>query len=146
MNYTISESTGKYKYTDTCFQDLSSKKTWNNQTLTLGGDLSKNASSPGVLHEGFVIAGHGILEKPNYLFNVVRDSSGQLQEMHFYACLGKLVPFTKPIFSYLLYTKSRHFSSVQLDELVLPDRMKGIFDLKGLVHTNSSTWKRCSVL
>ena len=57
MNYTIKEKT--YTYTDTCFQDLSSKKTWNNQTLTLGGDLSTDPDSPGVLHEGFVIAGHG---------------------------------------------------------------------------------------
>ena len=59
MNYTINEKT--YTYTDTCFQDLSSKKTWNNQTLTLGGDLSTDPDSPGVLHEGFVIAGHGVI-------------------------------------------------------------------------------------
>ena len=67
--------------------------------------------------------------------------------MHFYACLGKLVPVVgKPLFSYLLYSRSPWLSNAQIDQLVLRDNATGYFDTQGYVRTNSSTWASCGVV
>jgi hypothetical protein len=145
MNFTVESKI--YRYTDTCFQDLSARKTWNNFTLTIGGHLSTNASTPGILHEGFVIANHSIAEKPNMLYNVTRDSNtNELTEMHFYACLGKLIPFTKPVFSYLYYTREANVDVAQVQEAVKRDSELYDFDLENLVYTNRTNWETCGVL
>ena len=66
-----------HRYTDTCYQDLSKKHT--NVTLTIGGDLSTDPDSPGLLHEAFVLDNHTVTAKnPNMLFNVSRDANGQV--------------------------------------------------------------------
>ena len=143
MNYSIFET--QYRYVDTCFQDLS--KTGTNVTVTVGGHLSDDATSPGALHEGFVLLNHSIDEKPNMLFNVSRDADGHITLMHFYACLGHLVPGVgKELFSYLVYSRDPHLSSAEINELVDPDRARDVFDLDGLVITNASTWRECQVL
>ena len=145
MNYSVESKI--YRYTDTCFQTLSSRKTWKNVTITIGGHLSTNASTPGVLHEGFVVANHSIGEKPNMLFNVTRDPlTGELTEMHFYACLGTLIPFTKPTFSYLYYTRRADAPASQVQQAVSRDRQLYDFDLDGLTYTNATDWATCGVL
>ena len=145
MTYEILEPT-QYRYQDKCFQDLSPRKTWNNQTVTIGGYLSKNASSPGMLMEGFVIANHTLLPKPNMLFNVTRDArTGKLTTMRFYACLGKLLPFTKPVFSYLLNTRNIDVPEQQVRDMVEQDMRLagGALQLDGMVYTNVSAWRTC---
>jgi hypothetical protein len=145
MNYTI--ETSIYRYTDTCFQDLSARKTWQNETVTLGGHLSTNKSTPGILHEGFVIANHSIAEKPNYLFNVTRDpTTGELTEMHFYACLGQILPFTKPLFSYLYYTREVNVPVEHVQNAVARDKALYDFDVENIVYTNATDWQTCGVL
>lgn len=147
MNYTIGST--KYRYTDTCFQDISARKTWNNQTVTIGGHLSTNASTPGILHEGFVIPklNISIAEKPNMLFNVTRDSTtGKLTAMHFYACLGQLVPFTPPIFSYLYYTREARVPMTQIQQAVARDVALYDFDVENIVYTNLTEWETCGVV
>ena len=145
MNFTIESKI--YRYTDTCFQDLSARKTWSNFTIPLGGHLSTNASTPGILHEGFVIANHSIAEKPNMLFNVTRNTvTGELEEMHFYACLGSIIPFTKPVFSYLYYTRAANVPMFQVQEAVARDVQLYNFNMNNLIYTNTSAWETCGVL
>jgi hypothetical protein len=145
MNFSIGSLI--YRYTDTCFEDLSARKTWSNQTVTIGGHLSTNASTPGILHEGFVIANHSIAEKPNMLFNVTRDPvTGELTEMHFYACLGQLLPFTKPVFSYLYYTREAKVPMSQVQNAVARDVALYNFDVERLIYTNKTNWETCGVL
>eukprot|EP00756_Hemistasia_phaeocysticola_P023289 Hpha_TRINITY_DN15884_c3_g1::TRINITY_DN15884_c3_g1_i2::g.188468::m.188468 len=145
MNYTVGSEV--YRYTDTCYEDMFKNNTWQNFTVTLGGHLSTNVSTPGVLHEGFVVYNHSIAEKPNMLFNVTRNAvTGELTEMHFYACLGELIPFTKPVFSYLYYTRHAAVPLDSVKEAVARDKALYDFDMEGLVFTNRSTWGVCSVL
>ena len=59
MNFSIFSTT--YRYTDTCYQDLSKKRT--NVTLTIGGDLSYDPTAPGILHEAFVLMNHTVTAK-----------------------------------------------------------------------------------
>mmetsp|Transcript_34327 Transcript_34327/g.94602 ORF Transcript_34327/g.94602 Transcript_34327/m.94602 type:complete len:83 (-) Transcript_34327:24-272(-) len=81
------------------------------------------------------------------LFDVSRDSSGKVRMMHFYACLGKVVPVVgKDVFSYLLYSRTPWLSDLQIEQLVLRDRMTGYFELDGYTRTNSSTWGVCGVV
>ncbi len=124
------------------------KSSWRNITLTLGGDLSSDLSSPGILHETFAPFNHSVGRKnPNMLFNITRDpQTGSITHMHFYACLGKVLPFGKDVFSYLLYVRDPDLTNSQLDELVQPDKHKGVFELDGLVYTNRTTWQTCEVL
>jgi len=145
MNFTIYTKT--YRYTDTCYQDLSKKHT--NITLTIGGDLSYDPTSPGILHEGFVIDNKTVTPKsPNMLFNVERDAKGELTFMHFYACLGKLPPVVgKEHFSYLLYARDPHMSTNQLEDKVRIDaHVDSEFELTGHVDTNATTWQTCGIL
>ena len=145
MNYTIESEI--YRYTDTCFQDLSAPKTWCNETITLGGHLSTNASTPGILHEGFVVANHSIAEKPNMLFNVTRDTATkELTEMHFYACLGQIIPFTKPLFSYLYYTREVNVEPIQVHNAVSRDSKLYDFDIDHIVYTSQQNWTTCGVI
>jgi len=45
-----------------------------NITLSIGGDLSYDTASPGVLHEGFKLFNHTVTKKnPNMLFDVHRS-------------------------------------------------------------------------
>ena len=159
MNFSVHPewATPGYRYTDNCFQDLSKNGTWNNQTMTIGGDLSYDPASPGILHEGFVLLNHTVTgKKPNMLFDLVPADRaatsalfphGRPEHAHFYACLGKLVPVVgKPVFSYLLYSRDPSLSDEQIEALMAPDRAEaGVFDLEGVVKTNASTWRTCSV-
>lgn len=145
MNFTVYEDV--YRYTDTCFQTLSAQEKWNNFTLTIGGKLSSDPNSPGILHEGFVIANHSVDLKPNMLFHVVRDTeTGELTEMHFYACLGKVLPFTKPVFSYLYYTRDARVPASRVHSAVSRDGQVYPFDFDRLVYTAESDWKTCQVI
>ena len=103
--------------------------------------------SPGVLEEGFVIANHSVDLKPNMLFNVTRDhETGRLTEMHFYACLGEILPFTKPVFSYLFYTREPRVPLEHVRAAVARDGRLFPFDFDRLVYTNTSEWQICGVL
>ena len=152
MNYTI--FTKAYRYTDTCFQTLSKPSTWNNQTETLGGDLSYDPASPGILHETFAVFNHTLVgKKPNMLFDLERDPvTNEVTYMHFYACLGKLTPLSKNMFSYLLYSRKADYTSAQIDNLMTKDRAFNkdpdhpVFDFDNLVYTNTTAWQTCSVL
>lgn len=140
-------SRGIGSYTDTCFQNLSKNGTHCNETVPIGGDLSSDPASPGLLHEGLIAFNHSVGPKsPTMVFNVKRDASGKAVEMHIYACLGRIPPVIgSPVFSYLLYTRQPVATNAEIDRLVLPDRATGLFDLRNLVYTNSSAWHTCGV-
>lgn len=145
MNYSIYQAT--YLYTDTCFQDLSKKHT--NVTIPLGGDLSYDPKSPGILHEAIKLFNHTETPKnPNMLFNVVRDSKGEVVLMHFYACLGRFPPIVgDELFSYLLYSRSPSMSADEIHALVAEDRkVSSVFQLDGYVVTAEDAWRQCGVL
>ena len=128
---------------------MSKPDTWNNQTETLGGHLSSDPASPGVLHETFALFNHTVLgEKPNMLYDISRDpKTNEVTHMHFYACLGKLTPFSKaPLFSYLVYARTADYNNAQIEEVMAKDRAFNkdpdhpVFDFEHLVYTNTSDW------
>ena len=81
------------------------------------------------------------------LFNVTRNTvTGELEEMHFYACLGSIIPFTKPVFSYLYYTRAANVPMLQVQEAVARDVQLYDFDMNNLIYTNTSAWETCGVL
>ena len=127
MNYTI--DTKVYRYTDTCFEDVGKNSTWFNFTATIGswsrphgkerksmlrlplcrriptlagGDLSSDPTSPGLLHEAFVIDNHTVTHKsPTMLWDIRRAADGSVSMMRIYACLGKIPPIIgKPTFRF----------------------------------------------
>ena len=72
--------------------------------------------------------------------------TGELEEMHFYACLGSIIPFTKPVFSYLYYTRAANVPMLQVQEAVARDVQLYDFDMNNLIYTNTSAWETCGVL
>ena len=80
---------------------------------------------------------------------VTRDlATGELTTMRFYACLGKLLPFSKPLFSYLLYTRKVDVPGREVQLMVQQDQRlaNGALDLGGVVYTNRSMWRMCGYL
>jgi hypothetical protein len=66
--------------------------------------------------------------------------------MHFYACLGQLLPFTKPVFSYLYYTREAKVPMSQVQNAVARDVALYNFDVERLIYTNKTNWETCGVL
>lgn len=145
MNYTILAT--QYRYTDTCFQDVPGTTPFN-VTLPIGGNLSSDPQSPGIFHEGFVLPGnHSLLSSPNMLFDIKRNEQGEVVRMHFYACLGQIVPVIgKHIYSYLVYSRDPWISHDEIDALVDVDKQAGAFKLDGWVATGPDAWRTCGVL
>jgi len=145
MNYNIYQKT--YLYADTCFQTLPHTNHTNITMENMGGTLGP-ADSPGFLHEAFKIKNHSVThENPTMIYDVKRDRHGKIVLMHIYACLGKLVPVVgKPMFSYLLYSRSPWLSKEEINALVDEDNSKGVFSLDGYVVTDPDTWRTCGVL
>lgn len=147
MNYSIYDKA--YTYTDTCFQDIP-HTTPTNITLSIGGDLSYDPASPGIFHEGFKLFNHTVTAKnPNMLFDIKRNAKGDVVMMHFYACLGKLVPIFGPdVYSYLLYSRDPTISEAYIKSYVNKDNNThpGAFELDGYVVTGPANWTRCGVI
>ena len=115
--------------------------------MPIGGDLSTDPASPGLLHEGLIAFNHSVGPKsPTMVFDVKRDADGRTSEMHIYACLGRIPPGIGPVvFSYLLYTRQPIATNAEIEQLVAPDRAAGVFDLRNLVYTNATAWHTCGV-
>lgn len=147
MDFSIFTKT--YTYTDTCFQDVP-HTTPTNFTLSIGGDLSYDPASPGILHEGFKVHNHTVTaKKPNMLFDLHRNTHGDIVLAHFYACLGKVVPIVgQQMFSYLLYARDPWITQEEIKALVTKDNRThpGAFQLDGYVVTGPEQWKQCGVL
>eukprot|EP00051_Salpingoeca_urceolata_P032115 m.14340 g.14340 ORF g.14340 m.14340 type:complete len:246 (+) comp4780_c0_seq1:107-844(+) len=144
MNFSVGAST--YRYTDTCFEDMASPSTWRNVTVHIGGKLSTDADWPGQLMEGFELKNKTVLPKPTFLFNVTRSAAtGELLVLRFYACLGKVLPFAAPLFSYLLYTRRIDVPEEAVRSMVAEDAAlaRGALDLDGIVYTNTTAWRTC---
>jgi len=147
MNFSI--FTKAYTYTDTCFQDVP-HTTPTNITLSIGGDLSYDPKSPGIFHEGFKLWNHTVTaKKPNMLFDIKRNAKGEVIMMHFYACLGKLIPGVgHDLYSYLLYSRDPTLSEAYIKSLVNLDNRThpGAFELAGYVTTGPQQWSQCGVI
>eukprot|EP00441_Pelagodinium_beii_P022298 CAMPEP_0197675762 /NCGR_PEP_ID=MMETSP1338-20131121/85553_1 /TAXON_ID=43686 ORGANISM="Pelagodinium beii, Strain RCC1491" /NCGR_SAMPLE_ID=MMETSP1338 /ASSEMBLY_ACC=CAM_ASM_000754 /LENGTH=123 /DNA_ID=CAMNT_0043256353 /DNA_START=40 /DNA_END=411 /DNA_ORIENTATION=- len=113
-------------------------------TVSVGGDLSSDAASPGLLHEGFKVLNRTVTRKnPTMLFDIRRNAQGEIDLMHFYACLPNFGP---QVFSYLLYSRTPWIQEAEIRQLVAEDNNTGVFDMTGCVVTAPDAWRRCGIL
>ena len=111
-------------------------------SIDIKGKLSDDPEWPGNLRENAALFNHTVLSlDPNYLFHIVRDSSGAISAAFTYACLGRLPPVVGPeLFSFNLITRSSDYTQAQLEEMIQEAvQLPGVDKLKidGMKYTTS---------
>ena len=114
-NVSLHFSSGEYTYTSTniCGKSLPI-------SVRIKGKLSDDPSSPGLLHEQAAIFNHTMAPlDPYFIFRVGRSSSGSLETIFSYACLGRIPPvFGSEAFSFNVLGRSRNVSAEAIEAMV----------------------------
>jgi len=118
-------------------------------TIHIAGDLSKDAASPGDLHENAVILDHTLGKLlPNYVFRIERDetlASKPIVRAYTYACLGKILGEEK--FSFNVLSRSYEFDRPAIEQLVQKATASvpaGVMDTDGLRYNTQEEFNKCA--
>jgi hypothetical protein len=142
----VNKAAGVYGYTNIDYCDEGMLK--RNISLTIKGDLSKDPSTPGALHETAAFWNHTIGSLlPNYIFDVRRSSSGIIDTLFTYACLGKVLGFGPELFSFNILSRTYQHDSASIFELVSSATKKtnGLLNVDGLRLNNFTSYKTCGI-
>ena len=79
------------------------------------------------------------------MFDAVYDSEGSVQMVMLYACLGRLLPFTKRLFSFQLFSRTPDIPEVQLRALVdrIDNQTHHLLDIGNVRIAGQETYARC---
>ena len=140
----IDEAAGSYSYTnsDSCYGKT--------VTLNLKGKLSNDPQSPGDLHETAAFFNHTIGQLvPNYVFRVERSSTGAIETLYTYACLGKMPPIVgHEAFSFNVLSRTQNLSLAEITAMVTEANRSVTstqLDLSGLRINDVDTYRACGL-
>ena len=101
--FTVNKTKNEYSYVN----EESCAPTWSDQVgrtkasaerksfpikLTIKGELSKDPRFPGNLRENAAVFGHSVFPLvPNYVFDIHKNASGDMDLVYTYACIGKFL-------------------------------------------------------
>ncbi|CAE7252802.1 hypothetical protein AK812_SmicGene49055 [Symbiodinium microadriaticum] len=119
-------------------------------SVPVKGELSKDPSSPGLLHENFGLFNHTMSSlDPNMIFEAQYNERGEMVLAMTYACLGWLLPVPpigEPKFSFNVLSRRRNWTTSDLREVVAnaTKATQGLLDVANVRFADQQTYASCA--